>query len=138
MTAERTLICIYILIFAMTCVLMAQSDTIILNNEGYYNDKQRPSVSFPHGLHMAVVPECRSCHHIFQKGVNVLEESVLVAENENIRCVHCHGDGKNNHGQRIMDAYHVQCLGCHRLMQKKKKKAGPLMCGACHRKKDIR
>jgi len=138
MTAERTLIFIYILIFSMTCVLMAQSDTIILDDKENFNPRQRPPVSFPHGLHMAAVPACRSCHHVFRKGVNVLDESALVEKNSDIRCARCHGNGKNNMGLSLMEAYHVQCVGCHRLLQKKRENTGPLMCGACHKKMDTR
>ncbi len=123
------LFCIIICtLFAIT-VLIAQPDDIELNNEKAFNGKQRPPVSFPHGLHMEGDLECLDCHHKYVNGENVLEEDSLEEGEAGIKCAECHTKiNKYN----LMEAFHQQCMGCHGKLQKKGEKTGPRLCGECH------
>jgi len=106
--------------------LRAQPDKIVL--EG----KTRPAVTLPHNRHVETGLGCKDCHHIYEKGENVLDESKLEEGNQNIRCSACHGKKVR---PNLQQAFHDQCMGCHTKYQKEKKKTGPRYCGECHVRK---
>ena len=106
--------------------LRAQPDKIIL--EG----KTRPAVTLPHNKHVEAGLSCKDCHHIYENGKNILDESKLEEGNQDIRCSACHGQ---KFRPNLEQAFHNQCMGCHTRYQKEKKKTGPRFCGECHVKK---
>ena len=91
---------------------------IIRKTEDHYG-----SVRFMHSKHAVVVRDCALCHHH-----RPLDE----AASETVRCSACHQEPfKENHLERVglKAAYHQQCMGCHRQMNK-----GPVDCAGCHHK----
>lgn len=106
--------------------LRAQPDKIVL--EG----KTRPAVTLPHNRHVEAGLSCKDCHHIYENGKNILDESKLEEGNQDIRCSACHGP---TFRPNLEQAFHNQCMGCHMRYQKEKKKTGPRFCGECHVKK---
>jgi hypothetical protein len=110
----------------------AQPDKIILDSSKTSNKKGRPVVTFPHNRHIEVGLGCKDCHHIYESGKNVLDESKLEAGNQDIRCSTCHGSKLR---PNLQQAFHDQCMGCHMKYQKEKKKTGPRFCGECHVRK---
>ena len=112
--------------------LRAQPDKMILDSSKTSGKKGRPAVTFPHNRHIEVGLGCKDCHHIYEKGENVLDESKLEEGNQNIRCSACHG---TKFPPNLQQAFHDQCMGCHMKYQKEKKKTGPRFCGECHMKK---
>ncbi len=103
--------------------LQAQPDMMILGNSKGLG-KTRPAVAFPHNRHAEAGLSCKDCHHIYENGKNVLDESNLEEGNQDIRCSACHGP---KFKVNLKKAFHDQCMGCHR-----KKKTGPRLCGECH------
>jgi hypothetical protein len=106
--------------------LWAQPDEILL--EG----KTRPAVSLPHNRHVEAGLSCKDCHHIYENGKNVLDESQLEEGNKALRCLACHGLKSRLTPEK---AFHNQCTGCHRKYLMEKKKTGPRYCGGCHVRK---
>jgi hypothetical protein len=90
-------------------------------------DGERPAAFFPHDDHMEVL-DCMSCHHRFEDGKNVATEDELDGSDE-MRCRHCHDE---NASVNSREAFHRQCIGCHRAFDKEGKTAGPETCGECH------
>lgn len=129
----RTLMILVATMIALTgSVLRAQPDKIILDSSKTSDKKGRPVVTFPHNRHIEVGLGCKDCHHIYENGENVLDESKLEAGNQDIRCSTCHGSKLR---PNLQQAFHDQCMGCHMKYQKEKKKTGPRFCGECHVKK---
>ena len=80
-------------------------------------------VRFMHSKHASQVKDCALCHHY-----RPLDE----AAKETTRCSACHQESfQPEHPDRIglKAAYHQQCMGCHREMDK-----GPIDCTGCHLK----
>ncbi len=102
--------------------LWAQPDKIILKG------KTRPDVTLLHNHHVEAGLSCKDCHHLYENGKNVLDESKLEEGNKDVRCINCHGS-------KLEQSFHKQCIGCHAKYQKEKKKTGPQYCGGCHVKK---
>lgn len=74
-------------------------------------------VRFSHGNHSSVAGECGSCHHHSEVG-------------QTPPCQKCHGASLESKGSGmpgLKDAYHRQCMGCHKDMG-----TGPVGCGECH------
>ncbi len=107
----------------------AQSDRMVLNASKGQSCKKRPPVNFPHLLHVEKGIDCKDCHHLYEKGKNILDESKLVEGNQEIRCATCHDATSRLH---LEEAYHRQCIGCHQKPLKNVKKIPPRYCGGCH------
>jgi len=120
---ELTIIFIALTVF-IGSPLQAQPEKIVLDLSKILGGITRPEVNFPHNRHMESDLSCKDCHHIYENGKNVLDESNLEEGNQGIRCSACHGPNK------LMEAFHHQCIGCHT-----KKKIGPRFCGECHIRK---
>lgn len=112
--------------------LRAQPDEIVLNSSKVAGEKQRPAVPFPHNRHVEAGLSCTDCHHVYQDGKNILDETNLLEGNQDIHCSACHGPKSRRH---LKQAFHDQCMGCHKTYQKGKKKTGPQYCGECHVRK---
>jgi hypothetical protein len=75
---------------------------------------------------------CTECHHVFKEGKNVYKEGDPVQ-----KCSECH-DVLKSKGKvkKLMLAYHKNCQGCHKGLEKAGKKTGPTKkCNDCHEKK---
>lgn len=121
--------------FTLT-ILLAQPAQFPIKNKKIFEQKQRSEVKFPHEKHMISNFSCKKCHHVYSNGKNILDESQLVKGNNKIQCASCHWDKKSGNRVNLMDAYHLQCLGCHRKVDQKSKKTGPRICAECHPKKN--
>ena len=110
-------------------LLRAQPDRIVLDSSKVPGKKQRPAVMFPHNRHIEIELPCKDCHHFYQDGKNILDESKLEEGNQDIRCSACHGPRSR---LNLQEAFHDQCMGCHKRYQKENKKTGPRYCGGCH------
>ena len=112
-------------------LLGAQPETLTLMSPALQT-RERPPVSFPHGRHMEGDLSCKDCHHRYEQGKNVLDESDLEPGKPGIRCQECHGPrGRGS----LQEVFHRQCLGCHQKMAKEGRKNVPRYCGECHVKK---
>ena len=85
---------------------------------------------FPHDKHMEAVDDCKRCHHRYADGVNILEEDELDG-GDGMRCRTCHTDETSIDGR---EAFHRQCIRCHRAFEKEGRPSGPRTCGTCHPK----
>ncbi len=112
--------------------LLAQSDKITFDPLKAFGKSKRPPVTFAHNCHAEAGLSCKDCHHVYENGKNVLDESKLEEGNQGIRCSACHGP---NFKIGLEQAFHDQCIGCHKRLLKEKKKTGPRFCGQCHIKK---
>ena len=121
---------IAVILFLDAYGLMAQQDNILLDHSEVFIKRERPPVAFPHNRHMEGEFPCKDCHHQYENGRNVLDESTLQEGNKGIKCSECHGGRGRIDLQR---AFHHQCLSCHKKNEKERKKTGPRFCGECHR-----
>jgi len=120
---------IFVLIIVSMLIFVsgyAQDDMVVVDNSVFDSAQRNPSV-FKHEEHneKADLEDCNACHHIYQDGKLVEDES-----SEDQSCSDCHELKKSGHTPGLMKAFHTNCWGCH-----KEKNAGPLMCGECHIKK---
>lgn len=77
-------------------------------------------VAFSHEAHTLMAEDCATCHHHSEAG-------------QTPSCDKCHqaSSGTEESGTPgLKDAYHRQCMGCHREMD-----MGPTGCAECHSKK---
>jgi hypothetical protein len=88
-----------------------------------FEDPQRPPSRFDHDLHMEEVgmDNCYLCHH--SDGTDPQPEM----STEGIPCSDCHYVDAGEDTTSLLQAYHLQCKGCH-----EKSRKGPLSCGECH------
>ena len=87
-------------------------DVMVLNQV----KEKAKAVTFKHKLHAQSVP-CASCHHTMAKP----------------RCSDCHKKTKQGEAMGLTEAYHEQCIECHKKQGEKVKKKLPVKCGECHR-----
>lgn len=109
---------------------------------------QRPLVTFDHATHLDREGDCLVCHHDYDpndKGKekeNILDDGELSSadyedsmtldvnvedEPSGFECATCHND-KSKTKMNSMDAFHLQCIGCH-----EKNTGAPVLCGECHK-----
>ncbi len=91
-----------------------------------FPNPERVASTFKHEAHneAAEIYECNECHHVYEDGVKLEDES-----SEDMLCSDCHEIEASGGQPSLMQAFHANCKGCH-LSEKK----GPIMCGECHRK----
>ena len=91
---------------------------------GSFTNKQRPPATFRHDEHneKAQIVECSECHHIYEDGEKLEDES-----SEDQSCAECHDEKSDGQKPGLKKAFHTNCKGCH--LERKK---GPVMCGSCH------
>jgi hypothetical protein len=101
----------------------SQENLTILQPDAFPN-AQRPPVAFAHDAHneKAGIDGCLECHHVYQDGNRVPDES-----SEDQACSECHGLRDSGRRPGLMKAFHLNCKGCHQVQKK-----GPVMCGECH------
>jgi len=103
----------------------SQEDMTSVDSSVFKNPQRTPSI-FRHDEHneIAGIEECNQCHHVYDDGTLVEDES-----SEDQRCSDCHGLKPSGSTPALMKAYHTNCKECHL-----KEKKGPVMCGECHLK----
>ena len=126
------MITVVALLFFVVSPLGAQPDKIVFDPLKGFGKSNRPGVTFAHNRHVEAGLSCKDCHHVYENGKNVLDESKLEEGNQGFRCSACHGP---KFRMDLEQAFHDQCIGCHRKLSKEKKKTGPGFCGQCHVKK---
>jgi hypothetical protein len=115
----------------------AQMPAFPIDNTDVYTNKNKPSVLFDHDLHTTVA-ECMDCHHQYKNGQNVLEHYDLFEGAPGVMCRDCHAlpgtrfqDDYDPSIKRLEQAYHSQCITCHRETVGQDA-AGPRTCMGCH------
>ena len=80
-----------------------------------------------HSKHAASLNgDCAACHHLRPRDA---------AAGETVACRACHQDDsaqKDDARVGLKAAYHLQCMGCHKKMEK-----GPISCEGCHAKNPV-
>lgn len=104
----------------------AQEDMTSLADDAF-GERQRPPAGFVHDQHneKVEIEECSVCHHVYQDGKKVEDES-----SEDEACSSCHPVKAQSNARPLMKAYHDLCKACHR------EKTGPVTCGECHAQKE--
>ena len=107
-------------------VAYSQDDMTLVKNDGFANPQRTPAL-FKHDEHneTAGVEECNECHHVYENGVKVADES-----SEDRLCSDCHDVTASGNTPSLLTAFHTNCKGCHESQKK-----GPIMCGECHVRK---
>lgn len=118
-------LCIFIgTAFALTPA-WSQDDMTVVDNSDFINPQRPPSI-FEHDLHNenAMIDDCAVCHHVYEDGELVEDES-----SEDQRCSECHDLEASGDQPSLMQAFHANCKGCH-----EEAESGPILCGECHLK----
>ena len=113
--------------FAIVAILPGYTqEDIKAVNDPAFEKKLRPVVPFLHDEHNenAAIEECNVCHHLFEEGKKVEDES-----SEDRSCSECHTPENVENPVSLVKVFHARCKGCHL-----EKKAGPIQCGECHKK----
>ncbi|MDO9264550.1 MAG: cytochrome c3 family protein [Desulfosalsimonadaceae bacterium] len=117
---------ILLFFFALSpCPLHAQEDVTQVADTAF-ETPMRPSVAFYHDAHneKAGIDDCSICHHAYADGEKQEDDDSVGME-----CSECHFKKDGNNPLNLIQAYHGQCTGCHAY-----RKAGPVMCGECHKR----
>ena len=127
----RSLFVILAVLTSILSILAAahsQEDMVNIENDVFENPKRPPAI-FKHDEHneLARIEECNECHHVYEDGQRLEDES-----SEDQRCADCHDLEDNGDIPGLMKAFHINCKSCHRQQKK-----GPLMCGQCHVRKAL-
>jgi predicted CXXCH cytochrome family protein len=123
-----------IALFAGVGILKATDvpDEISIKSDAFKSYKKGP-VKLAHKKHTVDYKiACTECHHVYKDGKNVFKEGDPVQ-----KCSGCH-DPEESKGnvKKLMLAYHKNCQGCHKELEKAGKPAGPTTkCNDCHEKK---
>ncbi len=101
----------------------SQDDMTVVDNAAFGNPQRTPSV-FVHDEHneTAGIDECNVCHHVYEDGQLVEDES-----SEDQSCSECHDLKGSDDQPSLIKAFHTNCKGCHQEQEK-----GPILCGECH------
>ena len=108
---------------------LAQEDTYELGNKEVFGKLQRPPVTFPHEVHMNTM-ECGDCHHEYDEA----EGKLVPVDDPDRVCADCHGLKGEGNQPGLRQAFHLECIGCHRTLLKKREATGPVTCGECHKR----
>ena len=101
----------------------SQEDMVVVNDD-VFDSPQRPTAVFRHDEHneIAEIEECNQCHHIYEDGKLVEDES-----SEDQSCSDCHDENGSDGKPNLTKAFHQNCKGCY--LENKK---GPIICSQCH------
>jgi hypothetical protein len=108
----------------MASSVIAQEEVLKLEHQAF-GDRQRPAVTFSHAKHYETIA-CTECHHFYEKGENVWDES------RETNCAACHRLKTEERKMGLMKAFHENCVGCHRKAKPAEGKTVPVTCGECH------
>jgi c(7)-type cytochrome triheme protein len=112
--------------------LYAQEADIYLENSASDSSKSRPAVYFSHENHMDSY-DCLDCHHDYQNGENILDEDDL-ENGESASCASCHS---KDAAIDLKTAFHRECMGCHRRVNKQEAETLPITCQDCHSRRSL-
>ena len=123
---KRTLIWLSVSVLALVLIglpAFAQPEPPAFTDDNFASP-QRPPSRFDHDAHgdYDVSSNCYACHHLYEDGKLVPEES-----SEDQRCSECHAVESKDGAPNLLEAYHGLCKKCH-----EDQKAGPITCGECH------
>lgn len=95
---------------------------IAIAHADLFGKLERPQVIFNHKKHEDALKKegCQTCHPVNKAG------SVIFEFPKNI---------KQKQGKAAMNAFHDECMDCHKKMSSENKKAGPVVCADCHSEK---
>lgn len=84
---------------------------------------ERPQVIFNHGKHDEAFKKegCKTCHPVDEFGRLSFDFPKEV---------------KKKDIKTVMNAYHDECINCHKKRSSENKKAGPVNCGDCHKEEE--
>ncbi len=101
--------------------LESGADLIVIDSMIVMGPLERPPVAFFHSRHTEALArinrDCSTCHMADDKGRLSPKFKRLVDADR----------------QAVTDAYHVNCIACHRELAGPNQKSGPQTCGGCHR-----
>ena len=107
-------------------IALAQSDNVTIDNK--YPKDTKPPYVFAHKAHVDKGVACTECHHTWKKEERDTPQ----------KCAECHKarKAKDEEITTLKNAYHKQCMGCHKKLKKDGKPHGPTAkCSECHPKK---
>jgi len=92
----------------------SQEEMTVVDNRAFTQPERVVSV-FNHEAHneLAEIDECNECHHVYEDGVKLEDES-----SEDMTCSECHEIKASEEQPALMQAFHMNCKGCH--LQEKK------------------
>lgn len=122
-TVGMTLLIAAFFLFVAVMSGFSQDDVTKVRDSAF-GIRERKPVAFVHDAHneKAGIDDCGACHHVYDNGKKLDNES-----SEELECSDCHLSGGGGR-MDLTRVYHLRCKGCH-----EEKKAGPVMCGECHR-----
>ncbi len=131
-------LCVLGLLLVGGYVVLAQDDVMVIFHKEVFKRPERPPVVFTHEKHVEALggdKSCAKCHHVYDED----KHELVYEEGEETGCADCHGfkDEKMADGSikpSLMNAYHINCVKCHRALAKVHKETGPYTCGECHKK----
>ena len=123
----RTFCLLAVIAVCSALPVRSQEDIRVVDDSAFHNQR-RPAAVFAHDEHneTAGIDECGTCHHVYEDGVKLEDET-----SEDSECSECHMAEGSTDTMPLMRTYHDRCKGCHQ-----EQKTGPVMCGECHRKSD--
>ena len=100
-------------------------DTVIIAPKIFPKMRKAPS-PLSHKKHVDTGIKCAECHHTWDEAKDKAPK----------KCESCHGLEKEGKKLSLKKAFHRNCQGCHKDLDKKGEKTGPTRkCNDCHIKK---
>jgi len=106
-------------------VAIAQGpDVVVIDNK--YTAKKKEPVPLTHKKHAVDYKiGCKECHHEWDQKPGTQPK----------KCSACHKEQAQGKIVGLMQAYHKNCMDCHKDLQKQGKPTGPTTkCNDCHKK----
>lgn len=124
MTALRISCIVAILALLLAATQSFSQEEMQVVDNSVFDRPLRASALFQHDLHneTAGIDDCAVCHHLYEEGVLVEDES-----SEDQACSDCHSEKSQGRQPSLRRAYHLNCKSCHL-----ERSAGPIMCAQCH------
>jgi hypothetical protein len=126
MKLKKCILIVIVFLFATAFFTYSgEEDALTIDNTAF-DCPQRTAATFDHDGHnekAELEDDCTICHHVYEEGKLVEEES-----SEDSSCSECHTLKKSaDNSIPLRMAYHKRCKECH--FDSKK---GPVLCGECH------
>lgn len=98
-----------------------KDNELMIAHAEVFGKLERPPVVFNHRLHADKYRKegCKTCHPATTEGDLIFEFPFkIIAKNK----------------ESMLNFFHEKCIQCHQKMIRENKKAGPIICGDCHKK----